>query len=127
MIHFDTLTLDNVKLKIGIDMSTPEKKLYVEFNALMPIFNFTMMDKTTDDVTVALMGTEYRKHIYVDESCEVMEEVGTYISQELWVDITCLKFLKDESVAPFVMEDIVNFLSDHEQELRQELLSTIDA
>ena len=127
MIHFDTLTLDNVKLKVGIDMDTPEKKLYVEFNLLMPIFNFTMMDKTTDDVTVALMGTEYRNHIYVDESCEVMEQVGTHISQELWVDIPCLKFLRDESVAPFVMDDIVNFLAEHEQELRQELLSTIDA
>ena len=127
MIHFDTLTLDEVKLKVGIDMDTPEKKVYVEFNNLMPIFNFTMMDKTTDDVTVALMGTEYRNHIYVDASCEVREQAGTHISQELWVDIPCLKFLKEESVAPFVMEDIVNFLSDNEQELRQELLSTIDA
>ena len=126
MIHFDTLTLYDVKLKVGVDMDTPEKKVYIEFNNLMPIFNFTMMDKTTDDVTVALMGTEYRSHIYVDTSCEVMELSGTHISQELWVDIPCLKFLKDESVAPFVMEDIVNFLVDHEQELRQELLSTID-
>lgn len=127
MIHFDTLTRDEVKLKVGVDMDTPEKKLYVEFNELMPLFNFTMMDKTTDDVTVALMGTEYRNHIYVDESCEVMEQAGTHISQGLWVDISCLKFLRDESVAPFVMDDIVNFLADNEQELRQELLSTIDA
>lgn len=127
MIHFDTLTVDNTKLKVGIDMDTPEKKLYVEFNVLTPLFNFTMMDKTTDDVTVALMNTEYRNHIYIDESCEVMEYIGNHISQELWVDIPCLKFLRDESIAPFVMDDIVNFLSEHEQELRQELLSTIDA
>lgn len=126
MIHFDTLKYQETKLKIGIDMDTPEKKLYVEFNMLMPLFNFTMMDKTTDDVTVALMGTEYRNHIYVDESCEVMEQIGTHISQELWVDIPCLEFLKEESIAPFVMEDVVNFIVQNEQELRKELLSNID-
>lgn len=127
MIHFDTLKYQETRLKIGIDMDTPEKKLYVEFNMLMPLFNFTMMDKTTDDVTVALLGTEYRNHIVVDESCEVMEQIGTHISQELWVDLECLKFLRDESIAPFVMDDIVNFIVQNEQELRQELLSTIDA
>lgn len=126
MIHFDTLKYQDVKLKIGIDMDTPEKKLYVEFNTLMPLFNFTLMDKTTDDVTVALMGTEYRNHIFVDESCEVMEQIGNHISQELWVDIPCLKFLKEESVAPFMMEDIVSFIEQNEQELRKELLSSID-
>lgn len=126
MIHFDELTYQEVRLKIGIDMETPDKKMYIQFNDLMPLFNFTMMDKTTDDVTVALMGTEYRNHIFIDESCEVMEETGTHISQELWVDLECLKFLKEESVAPFMMEDVVSFIEQNEQELRKELLSTID-
>lgn len=126
MIHFDELTFQEVRLKIGIDMDTPDKKIYVQFNDLMPLFNFTMMDKTTDDVTVALMGTEYRNHIFINESCEVMEDTGTNISQELWVDLDCLKFLKEESVAPFMMEDVVSFIEQNEQELRKELLSTID-
>lgn len=126
MIHFDTLKYQDVKLKIGIDMDTPEKKIYVEFNALTSLFNFTLMDKTTDDVTMALMNTEYRNHIYVDESCEVMEQTSDYVSRELWVDVPCLNFLRDESIAPFVMDDIVNFITINEQELRKELLSTIN-
>lgn len=127
MIHFDELTYQDVRLKIGIDMDTSDKKMYIQFNDLIPLFNFTMMDKTTDDVTVALMGTEYRNHIFINESCEVMEDAGNHISQELWVDLECLKFLKEESVAPFMMEDIVSFIEQNEQELRKELLSTIDA
>lgn len=127
MIHFDFLTVDNTRLKVGIDMDSSDKHLYVEFNDLMVLFNFTMMDKTVDDVTVALMSTPYRSHIYIDEVAEVFEDKKDYCSKELWVDVECLQFLRDESVAPFMLDDIVNFLADHEQELRQELLSTINS
>ena len=123
MIHFDYLTVDNTRLKVGIDMDSSDKHLYVEFNVLMDLFNFTMMDKTVDDVTVALMGTSYRSHIYIDEVTEVFEDKKDYCSKELWVDVECLKFLRDESVAPFMMDEIVNFIEQNEKELKEELLN----
>lgn len=123
MIHFDFLTVDNTRLKVGIDMDSNDKHLYIEFNSLMDLFNFTMMDKTVDDVTVALMGTEYRNHIYIDECAEVFEDKQDYCSKQLWVDVECFKFLRDESVAPFMMDEIVNFIEQNETELKEELLN----
>ena len=125
MIHSAICTIESTPVEIGIDTNTVELKLYVEFNSLMPLFNFTLMDKTVDDVTVALLGTPYRANIYIDPAVDVMENKGDYISKQLWVDIQCLEFLKDESNAPFVMEDIVSFIKNNEAELRQELVSNI--
>ena len=122
MIHYDIATVDNHALKIGVDTETD--KLYIVFNNLMDLFNFSMMDKTCDDVTAALLGTEYRDHIYVDET-EVFEDSADYVSKQLWVDVPCLKFLRDESNAPIVMDEILNFVMQNEAELISELKSTI--
>ena len=122
MIHYDIATVDNHALKIGVDTETG--KLYIVFNNLMDLFNFSMMDKTCDDVTDALLGTEYRDHIYVDET-EVFEDSADYVSKQLWVDVPCLKFLRDESNAPIVMDEILNFVMQNEAELISELKSTI--
>lgn len=122
MIHYDIATVDNHALKIGVDTETDE--LYIVFNNLMDLFNFSMMDKTCDDVTAALLGTEYRDHIYVDET-EVFEDSADYVSKQLWVDVPCLKFLRDESNAPIVMDEILNFVMQNEAELIAELKSTI--
>ena len=96
MIHFDILTLDSHKLKIGIDQDTDI--LYVAFNNMMDLFNFSMLDKTVDDVTMALLQSDYRNHIYIDET-ECFEDHTDYVSKQLWVDVECLKFLRDESEA----------------------------
>lgn len=125
MIHSAVCTIGATPVEIGIDTNTIDLKMYIEFNSLMPLFDFTLMDRTVDEVTVALLGTEYRNHIYIEASTEVMEDKGDHTSQQLWVDIPCLEFLKDESNAPFVMEDIVSFIKQNETELRQELVSTI--
>ena len=123
MIHFDILTLDSHKLKIGIDQDTDI--LYVAFNNMMDLFNFSMLDKTVDDVTMALLQSDYRNHIYIDET-ECFEDHTDYVSKQLWVDVECLKFLRDESNAPFVMDDIVNFISQNEQALKEELHGTLN-
>ena len=123
MIHFDVATIDSHAVKIGIDTDTGN--LYVAFNNLMDLFNFSMLDKTCDDVTIALMGTEYRDHIYVDET-EYFEDRVDYVSKQLWVDIPCLKFLQEESNAPFVMDEIVSFVVNNEQALKEELYGTLD-
>ena len=122
MIHYDIATVDNHTLKIGVDTETD--KLYIAFNNLMDLFNFSMMDKTCDDVTAALLGTEYRDHIYVDET-EVFTDNVNYASKQLWVDVPCFKFLRDESNAPIVMDEILNFVTQNEEELIAELKSTI--
>lgn len=122
MIHFDVATVDNHALKIGIDTETGV--LYVAFNNLMDLFNFSMLDKTCDDVTAALLGTEYRDHIYIDET-EVFEDNVNYASKQLWVDVPCLKFLRDESNVPIIMDEIVNFVTQNEKELISELKATI--
>ena len=122
MIHFDIATVDSHALKIGIDTETGN--LYIAFNNLMDLFNFSMLDKTCDDVTAALLGTEYRDHIYIDET-EVFEDHVDYVSKQLWVDIPCLKFLRDESNAPIVMDEILDFVTQNEAELIAELKTTI--
>ena len=123
MIHFDMLTLDSHKLKIGVDQDTDI--LYVAFNNMMDLFNFSMLDKTVDDVTMALLQSDYRNHIYIDET-ECFEDHTDYVSKQLWVDVECLKFLRDESNAPFVMDEIVNFISQNEQALKEELHGTLN-
>lgn len=123
MIHFDMLTLDSHKLKIGVDQDTDI--LYVAFNNMMDLFNFSMLDKTVDDVTMALLQSDYRNHIYIDET-ECFEDHTDYMSKQLWVDVECLKFLRDESNAPFVMDEIVNFISQNEQALKEELHGTLN-
>ena len=122
MIHFDVATVDSHTLKIGVDTETG--KLYIAFNNLMDLFNFSMLDKTCDDVTAALLGTEYRDHIYIDET-EVFDSKAGCGSKQLWVDIPCLKFLRDESNAPIVMDEILNFILQNEAELVAELKTTI--
>lgn len=122
MIHFDVATVDSHALKIGVDTETG--KLYIAFNNLMDLFNFSMLDKTCDDVTAALLGTEYRDHIYIDET-EVFDSKAGCGSKQLWVDIPCLKFLRDESNAPIVMDEILNFIMQNEVELVAELKTTI--
>ena len=122
MIHFDVATVDRHALKIGVDTETG--KLYIAFNNLMDLFNFSMLDKTCDDVTAALLGTEYRDHIYIDET-EVFDAKAGCGSKQLWVDIPCLKFLRDESNAPIVMDEILNFIMQNEAELVAELKTTI--
>lgn len=122
MIHFDVATIDSHALKIGIDTATGN--LYIAFNNLMDLFNFSMLDKTCDDVTTALLGTEYRDHIYIDET-EVFEDHADYVSKQLWVDLPCLKFLRDESNAPIVMDEILDFVTQNEAELIKELKATI--
>lgn len=122
MIHYDIATVDNHALKIGIDTDTGN--LYIAFNNLMDLFNFSMLDKTCDDVTTALLGTEYRDHIYIDET-EVFEDTVDYVSKQLWVDIPCLKFLRDESNAPIMMDEILDFVTQNEAELISELKATI--
>lgn len=122
MIHFDVATVDSHALKIGVDTETG--KLYIAFNNLMDLFNFSMLDKTCDDVTAALLGTEYRDHIYIDET-EVFDAKAGCGSKQLWVDIPCLKFLRDESNAPIVMDEILNFIMQNEVELVAELKTTI--
>ena len=122
MIHFDVATVDSHTLKIGVDTETG--KLYIAFNNLMDLFNFSMLDKTCDDVTAALLGTEYRDHIYIDET-EVFDSKAGCGSKQLWVDIPCLKFLRDESNAPIVMDEILNFIMQNEVELVAELKTTI--
>lgn len=122
MIHFDVATVDSHTLKIGVDTETG--KLYIAFNNLMDLFNFSMLDKTCDDVTAALLGTEYRDHIYIDET-EVFDSKAGCGSKQLWVDIPCLKFLRDESNAPIVMDEILNFIMQNEAELVAELKTTI--
>lgn len=122
MIHFDVATVDSHALKIGVDTETG--KLYIAFNNLMDLFNFSMLDKTCDDVTAALLGTEYRDHIYIDET-EVFDSKAGCGSKQLWVDIPCLKFLRDESNAPIVMDEILNFILQNEAELVAELKTTI--
>ena len=122
MIHFDVATVDSHALKIGVDTETG--KLYIAFNNLMDLFNFSMLDKSCDDVTAALLGTEYRDHIYIDET-EVFESKAGCGSKQLWVDIPCLKFLRDESNAPIVMDEILNFVTQNEEELIAELKVTI--
>lgn len=122
MIHFDVATVDSHALKIGVDTETG--KLYIAFNNLMDLFNFSMLDKTCDDVTAALLGTEYRDHIYIDET-EVFDSKAGCGSKQLWVDIPCLKFLRDESNAPIVMDEILNFIMQNEAELVAELKTTI--
>ena len=123
MIHFDVATVDNHALKIGIDTETGN--LYIAFNNLMDLFNFSMLDKTCDDVTAALLGTEYRDHIYIDET-EVFEDNTDYVSKQLWVDVECLKFLQAESNAPVVMDEIVNFVVNNEQALKEELNGSLN-
>lgn len=123
MIHYAIATVDNHALKIGVDDDTDT--LYVAFNNLMDLFNFSMMDKTCDDVTDALLGTEYRDHIYVDET-EVFEDSVNYASKQLWVDVPCLKFLRDESNAPIVMDEILNFVIQNEDALKEELNGTLN-
>ena len=122
MIHFDVATVDSHALKIGVDTETG--KLYIAFNNLMDLFNFSMLDKTCDDVTAALLGTDYRDHIYIDET-EVFDSKAGCGSKQLWVDIPCLKFLRDESNAPIVMDEILNFIMQNEAELVAELKTTI--
>ena len=122
MIHFDVATVDSHALKIGVDTETG--KLYIAFNNLMDLFNFSMLDKTCDDVTAAVLGTEYRDHIYIDET-EVFDAKAGCGSKQLWVDIPCLKFLRDESNAPIVMDEILNFIMQNEAELVAELKTTI--
>lgn len=122
MIHFDTATIDNVPLKIGYN--DEDGKLYIGFNNLMQIFNATMLDKTCDDVTCALMGTEYRTHILIDET-EFFEDHVDYVSKQLWVDVPCFKFLADESNAPFLFTPLVSFVTQNEAELIAELKATI--
>lgn len=122
MIRYDIATVDNHALKLGVDTETDA--LYVAFNNLMDLFNFSMLDKTCDDVTDALLGTEYRDHIYVDET-EVFEDNVNYVSKQLWVDVPCLKFLRDESNAPIVMDEILDFVVQNEAELIAELKATI--
>lgn len=121
MIHFDFATIDNVQLKIGVNEE--DGKLYVSFNNLMSIFNATMMDKTCDDVTCALMNTEYRNHIVLDET-EFFEDNTTYVSKQLWVDVSCFKFLAEESNAPFLFTPLVNFVTQNETALIEELRKT---
>ena len=123
MIHFDTVTIDSHVLKIGVD--TDDGKLYIAFNNLMDLFNFSMLDKTCDDVTAALMGTEYRDHIYIDET-EVFEDRVDYVSKQLWVDVPCLQFLQAESNVPVVMDEIVSFVVNNEQALKEELYGTLN-
>ena len=122
MIHFDIATIDNVPLKIGLN--DEDGKLYISFNNLMQIFNATMLDKTCDDVTCALMGTEYRSHILIDDT-EFFEDHVDYVSKQLWVDVPCFKFLADESNAPFLFTPLVDFVTQNEAELIAELKSTI--
>lgn len=123
MIHFDVATVDSHALKIGVDTETG--KLYIAFNNLMDLFNFSMLDKTCDDVTAALLGTEYRDHIYIDE-IEVFESKTEHGSKQLWVDIPCLKFLRDESNAPIMMDEILNFVIQNEDALKEELNGTLN-
>lgn len=123
MIHFDVATVDNHKLKIGIDTET--NNLYIAFNNLMDLFNFSMLDKTCDDVTAALLETEYRNHIYIDET-EVFEDNTDYVSKQLWVDIECLKFLRDESNVPELMDEIVDFVANNEEALKEELNGSLN-
>jgi len=123
MIHYDVATVDSHHVKIGIDTETGN--LYVAFNNLMDLFNFSMLDKTCDDVTAALLETEYRNHIYIDET-EVFEDTMDYVSKQLWVDIECLKFLQAESNAPFVMDEIVSFVANNEEALKEELNESLD-
>ena len=118
----DIATIDNVPLKIGLN--DEDGKLYISFNNLMQIFNATMLDKTCDDVTCALMGTEYRSHILIDDT-EFFEDHVDYVSKQLWVDVPCFKFLKDESNAPFLLQPLVDFVTQNEAELITELKSTI--
>lgn len=122
MIHFDFATIDNVQLKIGINEE--DGKLYVSFNNLMSIFNATMMDKTCDDVTCALMNTEYRNHIVLDDT-EFFEDNVDYVSKQLWVDVSCFKFLAEESNAPFLFTPLVNFITQNETALIEELRKTL--
>ncbi len=123
MIHFDFATVDSHALKIGVDIETG--KLYIAFNNLMDLFNFSMLDKTCDDVTAALLGTEYRDHIYIDE-IEVFESKAGYGSKQLWVDIPCLKFLREESNAPIMMDEILDFVTKNEDALKEELNGTLN-
>ena len=123
MIHFDIATVDSHALKIGVDTET--EKLYIAFNNLMDLFNFSMLDKTCDDVTAALLGTEYRDHIYIDE-IEVFESKASHGSKQLWVDIPCLKFLRDESNAPIMMDEILDFIMKNEDALKEELNGTLN-
>ena len=123
MIHYDIATVDSHAIKIGVDPETD--KLYIVFNNLMDLFNFSMLDKTCDDVTAALLGTEYHDHIYVDET-EVVEDNANYASKQLWVDVPCLKFLRDESNAPIVMDEILNFVTQNEDALKEELNGTLN-
>lgn len=123
MIHFDVATIENRKVKIGIDTET--NNLYISFNNLMDLFNFSMLDKTCDDVTIALLNTPYREHIYVDET-EYFEDTIDYISKQLWVDIECLKFLRDEANVPCMLDAIVEFVTQNEQALKEELYGSLD-
>lgn len=122
MIHFDFATIDNVQLKIGLNEE--DGKLYVSFNNLMSIFNATMMDKTCDDVTCVLMSTEYRSHIVLDDT-EFFEDGVDYVSKQLWVDVSCFKFLAEESNAPFLFTPLVNFVTQNETALMEELRKTL--
>ena len=122
MIHFDFATIDNVQLKIGLNEE--DGKLYVSFNNLMSIFNVTMMDKTCDDVTCALMRTEYRNNIVLDDT-EFFEDNVDYASKQLWVDVPCFKFLAEESNAPFLFTPLVNFVTQNETALIEELHKTL--
>ncbi len=122
MIHFDFATIDNVRLKIGINEE--DGKLYVSFNNLTSIFNATMMDKTCDDVTCALMNTEYRNHIVLDDT-EFFEDNVDYVSKQLWVDVSCFKFLAEESNAPFLFTPLVDFVTQNETALIEELRKTL--
>jgi hypothetical protein len=122
MIHFDFATIDNVQLKIGLNEE--DGKLYVSFNNLMSIFNATMMDKTCDDVTCALMNTEYRNHIVLDDT-EFFEDNVDYVSKQLWVDVACFKFLAEESNAPFLFTPLVDFITQNETALIEELRKTL--
>ncbi len=122
MIHFDFATIDNVQLKIGLNEE--DGKLYVSFNNLMSIFNATMMDKTCDDVTCALMNTEHRNHIVLDDT-EFFEDNVDYVSKQLWVDVSCFKFLAEESNAPFLFTPLVNFITQNETALIEELRKTL--
>ena len=121
MIHSDILTLKAVKLELGIDTEEQPSRLYVLFNPLMSLFDFSLMDRTVDDVTCALLGTEYRNELKIDDCIDYFEDNINAVSKELWVTIKCLKFLAEESNAPFLWEDIITFITQNETELIQEL------
>lgn len=126
MIHSNYITLQDIRLELGIDMeASPENtKLLICFNPLMCLFNFTMFDKTVDDVTCALLNTPYRNEIHID-NIEYFEDKKDYVSKQLWITTNVLNFLLQESLAPFVWEDIVKFITDNEQELIKELRNSL--